>query len=130
LLRRTASLLVGIFGWGQSTQTAVWPELTVILAPGFDEVSGFGEPEEKKFVQTLVTQFVVEAFDEGVLHQLAGLDVVPGHPLGGPAQEVTEGSNPTRSATESPIIPSPRAKSRKRRVHGVICDRSSPEKTI
>jgi len=29
LLRRTAPLLVGVFGWGQSTQAAVWPELVV-----------------------------------------------------------------------------------------------------
>ena len=79
-------MLVGVFGWGQGTQTAVWPELVVILAPGFDQVSGFGKPEEKMFVQTLVTKFAVEAFDEGVLHRLAGLDVVPGHPLGGPVQ--------------------------------------------
>ena len=50
LLRRTAPLQVGVFGWGQSAQTTVWPELIVILAPSFDQVSGFGEPEEKMFV--------------------------------------------------------------------------------
>lgn len=44
LLRRTAPLLVGVFGWGQSTQAAVWPELVVILAPGFDQMARFGEP--------------------------------------------------------------------------------------
>ena len=60
-------MLVGVFGWGQSTQTAVWPELVVILAPGFDQVSGFGEPEEKMFVETLVAKLAVEAFDESVL---------------------------------------------------------------
>jgi hypothetical protein len=38
------------------------------------------------------------------------------------------GSNPTLSATESLIIVSLLAKSQKRRVHGVICDQSSPEK--
>ena len=35
-------------GWrirlGQSTQTSVWPELVVILAPGFDQMARFGEP--------------------------------------------------------------------------------------
>ena len=46
LLRRTAPLLVGVFGWGQSTQTAVWPELVVILSPGFDQMARFGEPED------------------------------------------------------------------------------------
>jgi hypothetical protein len=39
----------------------------------------FGEPEEKMFIETLVAKFAVEAFNEGVLHRLAGLDVVPGH---------------------------------------------------
>src|SRR6202041_1903376 len=47
---KLGQLQVGVFGWGQSTQTAVGPELVVILAPGFDQVSGFGEPEEKMFV--------------------------------------------------------------------------------
>ena len=51
LLRRTAPLLVGVFGWGQSTQAAVWPELVVILSPGFDEAARFGEREEKMFIE-------------------------------------------------------------------------------
>ena len=68
---------VGVFGWGQSTQTAVRPELVVILAPGFNQVARFGEPEEKMLIEALVAKFAVEAFDESVLHRLAGLDVVP-----------------------------------------------------
>ncbi|SRR5579871_2498376 len=51
LLRRTAPLPAGVFGWSQSTQTAVWPELVVILAPGFDELPGFSEAEEKMFIE-------------------------------------------------------------------------------
>jgi len=47
LLRRTAPLLAGVLGWDQSTRTAVWPELIVILSPGFDQMARFGEPEEK-----------------------------------------------------------------------------------
>jgi hypothetical protein len=39
---------------------------------------GFGEPEEKMFIEALVAKFAVEAFDESVLHRLAGLDVVVG----------------------------------------------------
>jgi len=60
LAQADAPLLVGVFGWGQSTQAAVWPELVVILAPSFDQVSGFGEPEEKMFVQTLVTKLLLK----------------------------------------------------------------------
>ena len=82
---------VGVFRRGQSTQTAVWPELVVILSPGFDQMARFGAPEEKMFIETLVAKFAVEAFNEGVLHQLAGLDVVPGHPLGGPVQHRVAG---------------------------------------
>ena len=91
LLRRTAPLPIGVFGWGQITQTAVWPELVIVLAPGFDQVARFGEPEEKMFIEAFVAKFAVEAFDEGVLYWLAGLDVVPGDPLGGPAQHRTTG---------------------------------------
>jgi len=40
-------LLAGVLGWDQSTRTAVWPELIVILSPGFDQMARFGEPEEK-----------------------------------------------------------------------------------
>jgi hypothetical protein len=61
-------------------------ELVVILPPRFDQLPGFGEPEEKMFIKALVAKFAVEALDESVLHRLAGLDVVPGDPLGGPAQ--------------------------------------------
>jgi hypothetical protein len=43
-------------------------------------------------------------------------------------RKVTVGSNPTPSATESPISVSLPLNSRNRRVHGVSCDRSSPEK--
>jgi hypothetical protein len=53
-------LPVGVFGWGQSTQTAVWPELVVILSPGFDQMARFGEPEEKMFIETLVAQLAVK----------------------------------------------------------------------
>ena len=86
MLRRTAPSLIGVFGRGQSTQAAVRPELVVILPPGFDQLSSFGEAEEKMFIEALVAKFAVEAFDEGVLHRLAGLDIVPGDSFGGPAQ--------------------------------------------
>jgi len=47
LLRRTAPLLVGVFGRGQSNRTAVWPKLIIVQAPRFDQVARFSEPEKK-----------------------------------------------------------------------------------
>jgi hypothetical protein len=91
LLRRTAPLPVGVLRRGQSTQTAVWPELVIVLAPGFDQIARFGKAKEKMFIEAFVAEFAVEAFDEGVLHRLAGLNVVPGDPLGGPAQHRVAG---------------------------------------
>ena len=78
LLRRPAPLLLGVFGRGQSPQAAVWSELVIVLPPGLDQVARFGQPEEKMFIEALVTQFAVEAFDKGILDRLAGLEVVPG----------------------------------------------------
>jgi len=37
-------------------------ELVVILPPGFDQLPGFGEPEEKMFIEALVAKFAVEAY--------------------------------------------------------------------
>ena len=42
-----------VFDRGQSTQAAVRTELIVILAPGFDQLPGFGEPEEKMFIGSI-----------------------------------------------------------------------------
>ena len=39
---RSVPLPVGVFGRGQSTQTAVWPELVIVLSPGFDQMARFG----------------------------------------------------------------------------------------
>jgi hypothetical protein len=49
----------------------------VVLPTGFDQTARFAEPEEKMLIEALVAKFAVEAFDESVLHWLAGLDVVP-----------------------------------------------------
>jgi hypothetical protein len=91
LLRRTVPLLVGVFGWGQGTQAAMWPELVVILAPGFDQAAGSASPKKKCSFKHSSRSLLLKTFDEGVLHRLAGFDVVPGHPLGGPAQHRVAG---------------------------------------
>jgi len=90
LLRRTAPLPIGVFGWGQH-QTFVWPELVVILPPGFDQMARFGEPEEEMFIEALIAQTAVERFAEGILDWFAGRDVVPVQSPGGPAQHCVAG---------------------------------------
>jgi hypothetical protein len=47
---------------------------------------GLRRPEEKKFIEAFVAKFAVEAFDEGILHRLARLDVVLGHPARNPLE--------------------------------------------
>src|SRR5438477_13030372 len=50
----------------------------VITAPGFQHHPGMRQRTEQGLVQQLIAQPPVEAFDEGVLHRLAGGDVMPG----------------------------------------------------
>ena len=55
----------------------VRPDIVVVAPPGLDEDPGLGERGEDFFVQALVAESAVEAFDEGVLGRLAGRDVMP-----------------------------------------------------
>jgi hypothetical protein len=84
-LKRPVPLLVCKLDRCQRSQAGVWANVIVVVAPGLDDRARFGEPEEKMFIEALVAKFAVEAFDESVLHRLAGLYVVSGDPLGGPA---------------------------------------------
>ena len=48
MLRRTAPPCWLAYSVGAKAPIlAVWPELVIVLAPGFDQVARFGEPEEK-----------------------------------------------------------------------------------
>ncbi len=49
----------------------------VVLAPGHERDAGVVQGRKQRLVQELVTQATVEALDEGVLHRLAGRDVMP-----------------------------------------------------
>jgi len=49
----------------------------VILPPRLDDRARFRQAAKHVLVQAFVAQLAVEALDEGVLHRLAGLDVVP-----------------------------------------------------
>jgi hypothetical protein len=52
----------------------------VVLLPAGDLGAGVGQGREKHFVQELIAEPPVEAFDEAVLHGLSGCDVVPVDP--------------------------------------------------
>ena len=54
------------------------PDGVVIVAPKGDLAAGVVQRVEDLLVQQLIAQAAVEAFDEGVLLGLAGIDVVPG----------------------------------------------------
>lgn len=71
--------------WGEHQGEGVWrdaadggvrAEVVVFVAPVVDEEASFGEGTEPVLVQTVVAEGAVEAFDEGVLHGFAWLDVV------------------------------------------------------
>ena len=71
-------------GRRQGAKARVRPAVVVIEPPCFNRLACFGEREKHVFVEAFVTQAAVERFDESVLNRLAGLDVVPAQPPGGP----------------------------------------------
>ena len=50
----------------------MWAVLVVVGSPIFDDVLGVAAAGEDVFVQALVAQAAIEAFDEAVLHRFAG----------------------------------------------------------
>jgi len=60
---------------GQGAETAVRPQVVVILPPRLDDRTGFRQAAEQVLVKALVAQLAVERFNECVLHRLAWLDV-------------------------------------------------------
>ena len=98
--------------------------MVVIVAPGFDGCARLGQTQEYMLVETLVAQAAIERFDEGVLHRLAGLDVVPVQPPDRPAQHRRAGqlaaviaddhSRAARVPTLSVPVRAPRARRRSR----------------
>lgn len=64
------------------------PQLIVILAEGFDEASGMAQVREEVFVQALVAELAIEAFDISVLRRFTWADkTVPDVVLVAPALE-------------------------------------------
>jgi hypothetical protein len=64
-------------GRRQGAETAMWPPMIVVVAPCVDGLACFSQREEHVLVEALIAKFAVERFDEGILHRLAGFDVVP-----------------------------------------------------
>lgn len=52
----------------------------IIDPPGLDDPARHRQATEHVLVEALVAEAAVEAFNEGVLHRLAGRDVVPVEP--------------------------------------------------
>jgi hypothetical protein len=65
----------------------MWSGVIVILAPAVDYLPCFGQAAEQMFVQALVAQAAVEAFDKSILDGFAGLDIMPRHATGNPSQD-------------------------------------------
>jgi hypothetical protein len=48
-----------------------------VVAPRCDQTAGMAQVVEQVFIQTFIPHSAVEAFDEAILHQFAGRDVMP-----------------------------------------------------
>jgi len=59
-------------------------QVIVVVTPCLDRFARLGEGEEDVLVEAFVAQAAVEALDEGVLHRLAWLDVMPVETTSGP----------------------------------------------
>ncbi len=56
----------------------------VVGPPCIDDLGRFRQVREHMLIETLVSQFAIEAFHESVLHRLAWLNVVPRESIGYP----------------------------------------------
>ncbi len=52
-------------------------ETIVIVPPRIDDLARFRQAREHVLIKTFVAQLAIEAFDKGILHWFARLDVVP-----------------------------------------------------
>ena len=75
--------------WCEPVEARVWSVGVVVDPPFLDDLAGFVEIGEQMFVQALVAQSAVEAFDKAVLHRLAGRGVMPLDPALPPARPIS-----------------------------------------
>ena len=71
----------------QRAQAGMRTNVLVVVAPGLDDRARCAQADEHLFVKAFIAQPAVEALDESMLDWLAGLEVVPGHPVERPAQD-------------------------------------------
>ena len=86
MLKRADPLLVCKLSRRACTEARVRPHVIIVVPPRGDDLASFPETQEDVLIEALIAKFAVEALDESVLHRFAGLDVVPGDPIDGPAQ--------------------------------------------
>ena len=61
--------------WGKESQIAVRVDSIVLVAPVFDDNTGFCQRKEPLLIEALVTQTIMEAFHVGILPWTARFDV-------------------------------------------------------
>ena len=57
----------------------MWPDVVVMIFPGIDSFARIVQAGEPVEIQTIVSEFAVEALDERVLRRLARLDEIQLH---------------------------------------------------
>jgi hypothetical protein len=80
----------------------------VVDPPFLDDLASLVEIGEQMFVQALVAQSAVEAFNKAILHRLAGCDVVPLDPeflgeIANPDLRIVSGTNRERPLSSEGI---------------------------
>jgi hypothetical protein len=55
----------------------VWPVVIVVISPFFDDIAGMIVAGKQVFIQTLIAQPTVEAFNKTVLHWFARRNIMP-----------------------------------------------------
>lgn len=89
-----SAVLLGKSSRRDATDAAVWSDLVVVAPPVRNGLPGLLKRLEPVFVQALVAELPVEAFDVAVLHRLARLDEQVPHAMldrpgdEGPAREL------------------------------------------
>ncbi len=82
------SPLTGDLGGGEPAQFRMWPDGVVILPQGGQHGTCLRHGGKQRFIEALIAQPPVEAFDERILGRLARRDVMPFHlPLLPPTQD-------------------------------------------
>src|SRR6266567_4501289 len=71
--------MIGIGRWRPVTERGMRPRRVVVSDPSSDDLASLIEIEEQALVEKFVAHAAVEGFDVGILHRLAGRDVVPFH---------------------------------------------------